>query len=332
MRGPKGSEIDRDQHRPPGEPQPFDLTLTRDVIKVASVRERWLEPGFGVPAHLAVSEKAPGTDVRRRHRALQDEEAIEGPGRGPAQQPRRCARRQRRRRRPVPRRRHGGVHRGPSGQRGPHLRRDQRGHDRRRADRAFDQRRLRQRLGNRRRRPAGSRAGRGDGHRRASARARCRRYCRSPRSAPSSSPRPCISRRTAARSRPRASSRTCVVERARVETFDESGRLSERDLARHLDSDRAQAAVNAEASRGLISSDLQLYEASPYSRGFISWRRKPRPSRRGSRPRRRIPTERASQQAPGGAGAVCGACRRCLVDTTAGTAARHGAPGPRCRD
>jgi carboxyl-terminal processing protease len=58
------------------------------------------------------------------------------------------------------------------------------------------------------------------------------------------------------------------VERARVETFDESGRLSERDLARHLDSDRAQAAVNAEASRGLISSDLQLYEALTVLKGI----------------------------------------------------------------
>ncbi len=46
MRGPKGSKIELSIGRP-GESQPFDVTLVRDTIKVASVRERWLEPGYG---------------------------------------------------------------------------------------------------------------------------------------------------------------------------------------------------------------------------------------------------------------------------------------------
>jgi carboxyl-terminal processing protease len=59
-----------------------------------------------------------------------------------------------------------------------------------------------------------------------------------------------------------------IVERARVETFDESGRLSERDLAGHLDNADSQAAVDASASRGLISSDNQLYEALTLLKGI----------------------------------------------------------------
>ncbi len=45
MRGPAGTEIELTIGRP-GESQPFEVTLTRDVIKVASVRQRWLEPGY----------------------------------------------------------------------------------------------------------------------------------------------------------------------------------------------------------------------------------------------------------------------------------------------
>jgi carboxyl-terminal processing protease len=76
MRGPKGSEIVISIGRP-GESQPFDLTLTRDVIKVASVRERWLEPGF---AYLRISQfqKNTGDDVRAAIERLIDEEAMKG--------------------------------------------------------------------------------------------------------------------------------------------------------------------------------------------------------------------------------------------------------------
>ncbi len=46
MRGPVGSSIELTVGRP-GDSQPFELTVKRDKIKVASVRERWLEPGYG---------------------------------------------------------------------------------------------------------------------------------------------------------------------------------------------------------------------------------------------------------------------------------------------
>ncbi|MCB1675443.1 MAG: S41 family peptidase [Pseudomonadales bacterium] len=45
MRGPKGSKIELTIGRE-GESQPFTVTLVRDTIKVASVRSRWLEPGY----------------------------------------------------------------------------------------------------------------------------------------------------------------------------------------------------------------------------------------------------------------------------------------------
>jgi carboxyl-terminal processing protease len=59
-----------------------------------------------------------------------------------------------------------------------------------------------------------------------------------------------------------------TVERAKVETFDESNRLSEKDLARHLDNTEAQEATEIEASRGLISRDNQLYEALTLLKGI----------------------------------------------------------------
>jgi carboxyl-terminal processing protease len=46
MRGPKGTTIDLTIVRE-GTPGPFDVTLTRDVIKVRSVRERLLEADYG---------------------------------------------------------------------------------------------------------------------------------------------------------------------------------------------------------------------------------------------------------------------------------------------
>ena len=69
MRGPKGSEVIVTIGRA-GESQPFDLTLTRDTIRVASVRERWLEPGYG---YLRISQfqKRTGEDVRLAVERLQ---------------------------------------------------------------------------------------------------------------------------------------------------------------------------------------------------------------------------------------------------------------------
>jgi carboxyl-terminal processing protease len=46
MRGPRGSEIELTIVRE-GKPQPFDIKLKRDIIKVQSVRSRTLEAGFG---------------------------------------------------------------------------------------------------------------------------------------------------------------------------------------------------------------------------------------------------------------------------------------------
>jgi carboxyl-terminal processing protease len=61
MRGPKGSPIELQIGRP-GTSQPFDITLKRDTIKVASVRERFLEPGYGY-IRVAQFQTGTGDDV-----------------------------------------------------------------------------------------------------------------------------------------------------------------------------------------------------------------------------------------------------------------------------
>ena len=63
MRGPKGSEIELTIGRP-GESQPFEVTLVRDTIKVASVRKRWLEQGYGY-IRVAQFQSGTGEDVRK---------------------------------------------------------------------------------------------------------------------------------------------------------------------------------------------------------------------------------------------------------------------------
>ena len=63
MRGPKGSEIQLTIGRP-GKSQPFEVTLVRDVIKTASVRKRWLEPGYGY-IRIAQFQHRTGDDVRK---------------------------------------------------------------------------------------------------------------------------------------------------------------------------------------------------------------------------------------------------------------------------
>ena len=59
-----------------------------------------------------------------------------------------------------------------------------------------------------------------------------------------------------------------MVDRARVETFDESGRISEKDLAGHLDNTRSAGDMAIEASRGLLSRNNQLYEALTLLKGI----------------------------------------------------------------
>jgi len=76
MRGPKGSEITLSIGRP-GESQPFDVTLVRDVVRVASVRKRWLDPGYGY-IRIAQFQKHTGKDVRRALEKLMAEQELKG--------------------------------------------------------------------------------------------------------------------------------------------------------------------------------------------------------------------------------------------------------------
>ncbi len=76
MRGPKGSKITLTIGRP-GESQPFEVTLVRDTIKVASVRERWLEPGYGY-IRIAQFQSQTGDDVTTSLKRLMDEQELKG--------------------------------------------------------------------------------------------------------------------------------------------------------------------------------------------------------------------------------------------------------------
>ena len=63
MRGPKDSKIVLSIGRP-GNSEPFDVTLVRNVIKVASVRQRLLEPGYGY-IRIAQFQSSTGVDVKK---------------------------------------------------------------------------------------------------------------------------------------------------------------------------------------------------------------------------------------------------------------------------
>jgi carboxyl-terminal processing protease len=76
MRGDKGSKIELTIGRP-GQSQPFTVTLVRDTIKVASVRERWLEPGYGY-IRIAQFQQTTGADVEKALRKLTDKGALKG--------------------------------------------------------------------------------------------------------------------------------------------------------------------------------------------------------------------------------------------------------------
>ena len=76
MRGPKGSEIELTIGRP-GESQPFAVKLVRDTIKVASVRERFLEPGYGY-IRIAQFQSKTGEDVRKSLEKLVGTEPLKG--------------------------------------------------------------------------------------------------------------------------------------------------------------------------------------------------------------------------------------------------------------
>ncbi|MCB1675305.1 MAG: S41 family peptidase [Halioglobus sp.] len=76
MRGPKGSEIELTIGRP-GESQPFEVKLVRDVIKMASVRQRWLEPGYGY-IRVAQFQSATGADVSKALKKLLSKQELKG--------------------------------------------------------------------------------------------------------------------------------------------------------------------------------------------------------------------------------------------------------------
>ncbi len=76
MRGPKGSKVELTVGRP-GTSQPFTVTLIRDTIKMASVRKRWLEPGYGY-IRIAQFQRQTGEDVGKSLRKLSDEQPLKG--------------------------------------------------------------------------------------------------------------------------------------------------------------------------------------------------------------------------------------------------------------
>jgi len=76
MRGEKGSEIELLIGRP-GESQPFSVTLVRDIVRMASVRERWLEPGYGY-IRIAQFQKRTGEDVDNALTKLLEKEELKG--------------------------------------------------------------------------------------------------------------------------------------------------------------------------------------------------------------------------------------------------------------
>lgn len=76
MRGPKGSKIELTIGRE-GYSQPFEVTVVRDTIKMASVRQRWLEPGYGY-IRIAQFQNHTGNDVKKALTKLMDERELKG--------------------------------------------------------------------------------------------------------------------------------------------------------------------------------------------------------------------------------------------------------------
>jgi carboxyl-terminal processing protease len=264
MRGPKGSDILLSIGRP-GEPAPFDVTVTRDVIKVASVRERWLEPGY---AYLRISQfqQRSGEDVRNAVLRLQEEGEIDGIVLDLRNNP-------------------GGVLGSSVDVAGVFLESGTVVYTEGRldnAERSYDAASGDLTEGA----PmvvlinGGSAsaseivAGALQDHSRAVIMGTQSFGKGSVQTVLPISESRAVKLTTALYFTPSGRSIQAegirpdvVVERARVETFDESGRVSERDLAGHLENGDDQTAVDAQASRGLISSDNQLYEALTLLKG-----------------------------------------------------------------
>lgn len=276
MRGPKGSEIVLSIGRQ-GETKPFDLTLVRDVIKVASVRERWLEPGY---AYLRISQfqQNSGADVRAALERLQEEAPIKGIVLDLRNNP-------------------GGVLGASVDVAGLFLeggtvvytegRLDN-------AERSYDATSVDMTDGA----PivvlinGGSAsaseivAGALQDHSRAVIMGTQSFGKGSVQTVLPISETRAVKLTTALYYTPDGRSIQAegiqpdvLVDRARVETFAETGRLSEKDLAGHLDNGDEKAEVDEESSRNLITSDNQLYEALTLLKGIniLSPRRAPLP-------------------------------------------------------
>jgi carboxyl-terminal processing protease len=76
MRGPKGSKIELTIGRE-GDSQPFTVTLVRDTIKMASVRGRWLEPGYAY-IRIAQFQLNTGEDVEKALAKLLEKGKVQG--------------------------------------------------------------------------------------------------------------------------------------------------------------------------------------------------------------------------------------------------------------
>ena len=76
MRGPVGSSILLEIGRP-GTPEPFEVTVVRDTIKVASVRSRLLTPGYGY-LRIAQFQRDTGKEAAEAIADLQAEAALKG--------------------------------------------------------------------------------------------------------------------------------------------------------------------------------------------------------------------------------------------------------------
>ena len=76
MRGSKGSSIDVTIARE-GNSQPFTVTIVRDIIRVVSVRNRWLEPGYGY-LRVAQFQRPTGDDVGKALKELMNADRLKG--------------------------------------------------------------------------------------------------------------------------------------------------------------------------------------------------------------------------------------------------------------
>lgn len=274
MRGPKGSTIVVTIGRA-GEPQPFDLTITRDTIRVASVRQRWLEPGYGY-VRISQFQKDSGADVRDAIEALQAEQAIDGLVLDLRNNP-------------------GGVLGASVDVAGLFMEGGVVVYTEGRLDnaaRSYDATiddimagaPLIVLINGGSASASEIVAGALQDHGRAVIMGTPSFGKGSVQTVLPISEERAVKLTTALYFTPNGRSIQAegikpdiVVERARVETFDESRRIKEKDLAGHLDNTSGQAASDAEASRGLLASDNQLYEALTLLKGIniLSPRRAP---------------------------------------------------------